>query len=125
VSVCPFPWEVASFHDILECWEFLLKSIGHVQICLKSGTSCGDIGTSVYTVVTNTFTVALCYCSYHFVYGCYGYLGTVVNKVTHVSVVILATKKFHCTLVRAVIRLPPTYLALRTFSVWGFGSSGL
>jgi hypothetical protein len=71
---------VKTFHEILECWEFLLKSNGHAQICLKSDTSPEDIGTSVSTLATNTFIVALCYQGYQCVYS-YDYLGTVVTKV--------------------------------------------
>ena len=80
VPVCPFPWRVDTFHEILVCWEFLLKSIGHAQIYLKSDTSPEDKGTSVSILVTNMFIVALCYQGYQCVYS-YGLLGTVVTKV--------------------------------------------
>ena len=63
-----------------ECWELLLKFIGHAQICLKSDNSPEDIGTSVSTLVTNTFIVALCYQGCQCVYS-YGFLGTVITKV--------------------------------------------
>lgn len=80
MSVCPFPWKVENFHEILECWEFLLKAVGFVQIRLKPETSPEDRGTSVSTLVTNTFIVALRYQGYQCV-CIYGYVDTVVTKV--------------------------------------------